>query len=96
MFTALGMDYEGKNNPYYQPPFEIFDLTVRYPLAKDLELQASVENLLNTNNYSNLPEPNAGVPIVAETTTGQTTYASVLLPAPPRLLRVQAKVHVGR
>ena len=96
MFTSLGMDYEGKNNAYYQPPFEIFDFTARYPIAKTFELQASVQNLFNTNNYSNLPEPNVGVPVVAETSTGLTPYASDLLPAPPRTFRLQGELHVGR
>ena len=96
LFTAVGMDYEGKNNAYYQPPFEIFDFTARYPIAKTFELQASVQNLFNTNNFSNLPAPNVGVPIVAETNTGLTTYSSVLLPAPPRTFRLQGELHVGR
>jgi outer membrane receptor protein involved in Fe transport len=95
-YAALGIAYWGKNNPYYQPPFTLLDLTVRQPLERYVDLQFSVENLLNSNTFSNLPEPNAGVPVVAETTTGQTTYLPDLLPAPPRTFRLQARFHMGR
>jgi outer membrane receptor protein involved in Fe transport len=95
-FVGLGVDYEGKNNSYFQPPFAQVDLTVRKPITKTLEFLASVENLLNTNNFNNLAEPNAGSPEVAETATGQTTYSSTLIPTPPRTVRVQMRLHVGR
>jgi outer membrane receptor protein involved in Fe transport len=100
-YVALGLEYLGKNNPYYQPPFALLDLTVRHPLTKALELQASVENLLNTNSFSNLAAPNLGVPLVAGATSDgvtayQTTYASTLIPAPARTLRVQLRFHRGR
>jgi outer membrane receptor protein involved in Fe transport len=61
-----------------------------------LEVQLSVQNLLNTNAFSDLPAPNAGVPIVAENSSGLTTYASTLLPLPPRTLRLQLRAHMGR
>ncbi|GAC1586857.1 MAG: hypothetical protein NVS3B28_10930 [Candidatus Velthaea sp.] len=95
-YAGLGIDYEGKNNSYYQPPFAQLDLTLRHPLTPRLELQASVENLLNSNAFSALPAPNAGVPIVAATSGGQTTYPSTLLPVAPRTVRVQLRAHVGR
>jgi len=95
-YAGLGADYEGKNNSYYQPPFTVLDLTLRHSLTHTLELQASVENLLNSNSYSALPAPSIGVPIVAETNTGQTSYASTLLPVEPRTYRLQLRVHVGR
>ena len=96
-FVKLGVDYEGKNNSYFQPPFAMVDFTFRKPVAKDLELQVSVQNLLNTNNYGvNLPIVNGGVPLVAGGPTGQTTYIPDLYPAPPRLIRLQARLHVGR
>jgi len=95
-YAALGVAYWGKNNPYYQPPFALVDATVRQSLAKYLDLQLSVENLLNSNTYLNLPAPNIGTPIVAETTGGQATYLPDLLPAPPRTFRLQARLHMGR
>jgi hypothetical protein len=100
-FAALGVDYEGKNNAYYQPPFAQVDLTFRHPITPKLDLQVSVQNLLNTNTFGNLPAPNLGVPLVAGTTTdgvtaSQTTYASTLIPAPPRTLRIQLRFHSGR
>ena len=95
-YAGLGIDYEGKNNSYYQPPFAQLDLTIRRPFNNWLELQLSVQNLLNTNSFTDLPAPNAGVPIVAETSSGLTTYDSTLLPVPPRTLRLQLRAHVGR
>lgn len=95
-YAGLGIDYEGKNNSYYQPPFAQLDFTLRHPVTSWLEAQLSVQNLLNTNSFSDLPAPNAGVPIVAETTAGQTTYASTLLPVNPRTFRLQLRAHMGR
>jgi outer membrane receptor protein involved in Fe transport len=95
-YAALGLDYEGKNNAYFQPPFSQLDLTVRRPVTHALELLVSVQNLLNTNNYDNLPAPNAGVPLTAETNTGLVSYPSELIPAPPRTVRVQMRLHMGR
>jgi len=95
-YAAIGVAYWGKNNPYYQPPFALVDATVRQPIEKYLDLQLSVENLLNSNTYLNLPAPNIGTPVVAETTGGQATYLPDLLPAPPRTFRLQARLHVGR
>jgi hypothetical protein len=99
-FAALGIDYEGKNNPYYQPPFAILDLTLRQPISRHIDLQVSIENLLNTNAFSYLAAPNLGVPLVAGATndgvtTYQTTYSSTLIPAPARDLRVQLRYHLG-
>jgi outer membrane cobalamin receptor len=94
-FASLGVDYEGKNNAYYQPPFAQLDLTARRPLTRTLELQVSVQNLLNTNNFSNLAAPGLGVPVVAENSTGLTRYSSDLIPTPPRTVRGQLRWHVG-
>ncbi|MDB5092306.1 MAG: hypothetical protein JWO85_407 [Candidatus Eremiobacteraeota bacterium] len=95
-YAGLGVEYEGKNNSYYQPPFAQVDLTVRHPLARTLELQLSVTNLLNTNNFSNLPAPGLGVPVVAENSSGLTTYNSELIPTPPRNVRMQVRLHTGK
>jgi hypothetical protein len=57
---------------------------------------------LNTNTYEHLPAPGAGTPLVGESydpKTGiasQGTYYSTLIPAPPRTLHVQVRLHVGR
>lgn len=104
-YAGLGADFEGKNNTYFQPPFVQLDLTLRKPITKTLEAQVSVQNLLNTNNFWNLPMPNAGT----TTTTGsygayycgtvsycQTSTPSTLVPAPPRTIRFQLRYHYGR
>jgi outer membrane receptor protein involved in Fe transport len=95
-YFGLGVDYEGKNNSYLQPPLAIVDFTFRRPVTRNLEVLASVENLLNTNNYENLPEPNGGPAIVAEDATGLTSYNTTLVPTPPRTARVQLRLHMGR
>jgi hypothetical protein len=95
-YASLGVDYEGKNNPYYQPPFAELFLTLRHPLSHDVELQVSVENVLNTNAYQYLPAPNIGEPTVAATSSGLTTYLPDLLPLPPRTVRLQLRIHTGR
>jgi hypothetical protein len=94
-YLKLGVDYEGKNNSYYQPPFALVDLTARHPLNSNLEMQISVENLLNTNNFANLPAPNLGVPVVTEDATGLTSNPSALIPALPRTVRAQLRLHTG-
>ncbi len=95
-YVALGVDYEGKNNSFYSPPFAIADLTVQQPLTKWAELQVTIQNLLNTNVYTGLVQPDLGVPVVAQTNTGQTSYASPLIPAVERTVRMQVRFHVGR
>jgi hypothetical protein len=95
-YVGLGVDYEGKNNSYFQPPFAQVDLTVRHPISRTVEFLLSVQNLLNTNNFSNLPAPNAGAQITAQNNVGQTTYYSTLNPTAPRTARVQLRLHVGR
>lgn len=91
-FVGLGIDYEGANNAYYQPPFAVLDLSARRSVTKNIDLNFSVQNLLNTNSYSYLPAPNLGVPIVADytpdgATIQQGSYSSYLIPAATRTLR---------
>jgi len=95
-YFGLGADYEGKNNSYLQPPLAIVDFTMRRPVTKTFEILVSAENLLNTSNFNNLPIPNGGVQTVAENSTGLTNYAQTLIPTPPRTVRVQLRLHVGR
>ncbi len=101
-FASLGVDYEGKNNAYFQPPFAMVDATYRRAVDRNVELQVSAQNVLNTNNYGQyLALPGLGTPIVAGTTTkagqlAQTTFTPTLVSAPPRLIRVQLRVHTGR
>jgi hypothetical protein len=95
-FIGLGVDYEGKNNSYLQPPLAQVDLTVRRPVTKSLEVLVSAENLLNTNNFENLAEPNGGVQTVAGTSTGLTSYQQTLIPTSPRTVRATLRLHVGR
>jgi outer membrane receptor protein involved in Fe transport len=99
-FLGLGVEYEGKNNSYFQPPFALVDFTFRKPVTKDVEMIVGVENLFNTNVYSNqsyLATPNSGTPIVADTAGGaQTTFVPTLVPAIARTVRVQVRLHTGR
>jgi hypothetical protein len=103
LFFGLGVDYEGKNNAYFQPPFALVDFTARKPVSPNAEFQVSVENLLNTNNYGTyLSTPNAGAPIVAGTTNAagtineQTSFVASRISAPPRIVRLQVRFHFGR
>ncbi|MDB5026568.1 MAG: hypothetical protein JWO66_257, partial [Candidatus Eremiobacteraeota bacterium] len=101
-FAALGVDFEGKNNAYYQPPFTQVDLTLRRPVTQSLEVQVGVQNLLNTNNYGTyLSTPGAGTPIVAGSIDAagkvvQTSFVPIRISAPPRIIRIQARLHTGR
>lgn len=93
-YAALGGDFEGKNNTYFQSPFTLVDLTVRRPITPGLAVQIAVQNVLNTNTYYNLPMPNAGVPVVAGAAAGNvTSLSSTLIPAPPRTIRLQLDWH---
>jgi hypothetical protein len=100
-FVALGVDYEGKNNAYYQPPFAIADLSVRQPFSRIFDFQLSVQNLLNTNSYNYLPAPNLGVPVTANYTLDggktslQGSYPTYLIPAVTRTLRLEIRAHLG-
>ena len=92
----LGADFEGKNNTYNQPPFILLNFAARHPLNSTLDLQLAVENLLNTNNYANLAQPNSGIPQIGESSAGLGSILTPLIPAPPRNLRLQLEYHVGR
>ena len=101
-YMALGVDYEGKNNAYFQPPFALVDFTLRRPIRKNLEFQVGVQNLLNTNNYGTyLATVGAGVPLVAGSVDAngneiQTTFNPDRISAPPRIVRAQFRLHTGR
>ncbi len=100
-FVSLGVDYEGKNNAYYQPPFAIVDFGFKQPLTENLEFNMSVQNLLNTNSYNYLAQPGLGVPAVADYTNNGTTiqqgsYPTYRLPAATRTLRFSVRAHIGR
>jgi outer membrane receptor protein involved in Fe transport len=103
-FAALGTQYFGKNNSYFSPPFAQVDLLARKPITKNLELQFSIENLLNTNTYGLYKPINAaGEPLVAATTNStfttvsQVTYPpTALIPADPRTVRLNLRIHFNR
>ena len=101
-FASIGVDYEGKNNAYFQPPFAMVDATYRRAVSRNAELQISAQNALNTNNYgSYLAMPGLGTPLVAGTLTAkgalaQTSFVPTLVSAPPRQIRVQLRLHMGR
>jgi outer membrane receptor protein involved in Fe transport len=96
----LGVEYEGKNNSYFQPPFALVDFTFRRPVTRSVEMLVGVENLLNTNVFSNashLATPNAGTPLVASQSNGTLgSFVPTLVSAPPRTVRVQIRLHTGR
>ena len=100
-YLHLGIDYEGKNNSYFQPPFELVDLAVNRPISKTVDVHLSIENLLNTNNYlTYLAMPNVGTPIVAGTVNAagveeQTSFTPAAIPAMPRIVRLSLKLHTG-
>jgi len=102
-YAGVGINYQGKNNAYFQPPFALLDFTFRKPVTKTLELQVGVENLLNTNTYNQyLAMPNLGTPLTAATTdtnftsVQQTSFVPTLVSAPPRIVRLQLRLHSGR
>ena len=102
-YAGLGLNYQGKNNAYFQPPFALLDFTFRKPVTPMLELQVGVENLLNTNTYNQyLALPNLGTPLTAATTdvnfasVQQTSFTPTLVAAPPRVVRLQVRLHTGR
>lgn len=95
-YAGIGMDFEGKNNTYFQPPFSLWDLTVRRPVRSDLDVQVAVQNLFNTNNFYNLAMPNKGVTTVAGSLDASnqfqlTSLPSVRVPAPPRTIRLELR-----
>lgn len=93
-YAGLGMDFEGKNNAYFQPPFVQLDLTLRNPVTELMDVAVSVQNLLNTNNFFNLPQPGAGVTTVVGVKGGVLSQSpSSMIPAPPRTVRVQLHWH---
>ncbi|HEV8022024.1 MAG TPA: TonB-dependent receptor [Candidatus Lustribacter sp.] len=99
-FAALGVDFEGKNNAYYQMPFAMADLVARQPLTRYLELQLSVQNLFNNNSFNYLPAANAGVPAVGNytpdgVTIAQGSFSTYLIPAPTRTVRLSVTAHLG-
>lgn len=100
-FAHIGVNYQGRNNTYFQPPFAIWDLTLRRPIPKTpISVQATVYNLFDTNTFGGLVTPNAGTPLVGENGAGQygTYTQSVpfpMIPVAPRTLRVQLDYNVG-
>ena len=100
-FLSFGVDYEGKNNAYYQPPFAIADMALRIPVSRTFDFNLSVENLFNNNSFDYLPAPNAGVAAVgdyqaADGSIQQASYPTYRIPAVTRTLRLSVRAHVGR
>lgn len=99
-YAGMGVDYEGKNNTYFQGPMAIFDLTLRRPVTPLFDLQLSTENLFNSNTGMGMVTPNAGASVVGENGLGQYgTYvgstAHVFIPVRPRTVRLQLHYHIG-
>ncbi|MEA2721686.1 MAG: TonB dependent receptor, partial [Candidatus Eremiobacteraeota bacterium] len=51
---TFGADYEGNNNSTYGPPFTLFNMTMRYALAKTYPVQIAIDNFFNLNTGSTL------------------------------------------
>jgi hypothetical protein len=100
-YLHLGVDYEGKNNSYFQPPFALVDLAVNRPITGSLDVHLSVENLLNTNNYlTYLAMPGVGTPLVAGTLNAagqeeQTSFTPAAISAMPRIVRLSLRLPTG-
>jgi len=97
-FASLGADFEGKNNTYFQPPFAVFDLVMRRPVSNAVDVQLSTYNLFNTNTFTGLVTPNAGVPILGQNASGQygnyvESLPFPLVPVQPRTVRLQFSFH---
>jgi hypothetical protein len=106
-FVGLGVNYQGKNNAYFQPPFALVDLVAIRPVSKVASLQFSVQNLLNTNNYgAYLPiaygntQPYPGQGLVGntanadQTATSQGTFYPTVVPATARYARLILSIHI--
>jgi outer membrane receptor protein involved in Fe transport len=79
-FVALGDTFYGNNNAYNVPGFGIAYATLRIPVHKDLAVQISGDNVLNT--LKNLfPTYGAGVPIVLANGKLAATEANTVGPA---------------
>ena len=92
---ALGVDYEGKNNSFFQPPMALLNLTGTRQLTHSFALNLGVENLLNTNtDGAYLAEPNLGAPLVSETATGQGTFIPARISAPARQVRLSGTLKI--
>jgi hypothetical protein len=94
-FFEFGADFEGKNNTYNLPPFVFFNFAVRRPVTQFFDVQLSAENVFNTDTYSNLPEPNAGIPQIGESSTGLGSISAPLIPAPTQTFRLDFIYHQG-
>jgi hypothetical protein len=99
--AEIGVDFEGKNNTYFQPPFYIYDFTGKHPLSNAFDLNLSVQNLFNTNSFGDLVRPNAGSPFTGENSAGQYGPAYIsgnlpypLIPAQPRTVRLILSWHL--
>ena len=93
-FFSFGADFEGKNNSYNQRPIAIFNTTYRHTMNKYFEVQASADNVFNSDAYNNLVVPNLGVPLVGENNQGQYgSYTTPIIPALPRTIRLQLNFH---
>jgi hypothetical protein len=93
-YFQLDADFEGKNNTYNLPPFAYFNFAIRRPVTRTLDVQLAAENVFNIDTYANLPEPNAGIPQIGESSTGLGSILSPLIPAPPQTFRLDFEYHV--
>lgn len=88
-YASFGATAYGKNNSYYEPPFSIEYLTLRYPINENVSLQISGDNIFNALSGlfpiqgGGVPMSLAGVPAgsPAGTPAIGATYGNVLGPA---------------
>ncbi|MEO7040420.1 MAG: hypothetical protein ABI186_10365 [Candidatus Elarobacter sp.] len=83
-------------------PFTQVDFTLQRPVTKNVEVLIGIQNLLNTNNFGTyLATPGAGTPTVAGSVDAggnevQTSFIPSRIPASPRIIRLQLRLHSGR
>ncbi|MGH7736763.1 MAG: carboxypeptidase regulatory-like domain-containing protein, partial [Candidatus Tyrphobacter sp.] len=87
-YFLFDADFEGKNNTYNLPPFVFFNIAIRQPVTPQISVQLSGQNVFNIDTYENLPEPNAGIPEIGESSTGLGSILSPLIPAPTQTFRL--------
>jgi hypothetical protein len=95
-YFVLAGDFEGKNNTYNLPPFVYFNFSIVHPITPIVDAQIAAENIFNIDTYANLPEPNAGIAQIGESSTGYGSILSPLIPAPPQTFRFDLEFHSPR
>lgn len=92
---AFGMDWEGQDNSTLGPPYTIFDMSAKYPIAKRVFAQLTAQNLFNFGTLTALGRNLSGQGLFEPTVyltpaTGAVTYSqssTSLQALPPQTFR---------